>query len=165
MTLCVRVFPMILVGLLTACGTGWGQTKDKAAGDKKLPQAQVLDGTPVKRAPAVNDDSIVRLASKPARDRLTTEAAQPGAAPADDTEKKAAAIASLEKQIAEKQKKIVLLMQLFVNDEQGFLRDPGGKQLDPEVKERRQAEQNELHEETGQLAQLKARLNALTAAR
>ena len=56
-------------------------------------------------------------------------------------------------------------MQLFVNDEQGFLKDPGGHHADPEVRERRQSEQNELHEETAQLAQLKTRLNELTAAR
>ena len=40
-----------------------------------------------------------------------------------------------------------------------------GTPVKPEVKERRQSEQNELHAETAQLAQLKARLNELTAAR
>ena len=30
-------------------------------------------------------------------------------------------------------------MRLFVNDEQGFLRDPGGHHADPEVRERRQS--------------------------
>lgn len=56
-------------------------------------------------------------------------------------------------------------MRLFVSDEQGFLRNPGDNPVDPVLKERRQAEQEELHAETAQLAQLKGRLNALTAGR
>jgi hypothetical protein len=152
--------------VLAATANGWAQTKDKSTADKKPSQAEGLEGTPVKRAPANNDDSIVRLAVAPAQ----KQGAMPGAtkesnATPEDGSKRAAEIASLEKQIQDKQGKILLLMQLFVNDEQGFLRDPGGQQADPEVKERRQSEQNELHTETAQLAQLKARLNELTGAR
>jgi hypothetical protein len=86
-------------------------------------------------------------------------------ATAEDADKKAAQIAALEKQIQDKQKKILLLMRLFVTDEQEFLRNPGDSQVDREIKERRQSEQEELHAETAGLAQLKAKLNELTAAR
>jgi hypothetical protein len=72
---------------------------------------------------------------------------------------------ALEKQIQDKQKKILLLMRLFVTDEQEFLRNPGDSQVDREIKERRQSEQEELHAETAGLPQLKAKLNELTAAR
>ena len=166
MTLSLRVCSLILMGVLGTSRSGWAQTKDKAGADNRMPQAEGLQGTPVKRAPVPSDDSIVRLAAKPARQpSIAADATEVSSAAREGVAKKATEIASLEKQIQDKQKRILLLMQLFVNDEQGFLRDPGGHQVDPEERERRQSEQNELHEETAQLAQLKARLNELTAAR
>ena len=165
MTLSIRVCSLILTGVLGASGS-WAQTKCKAGADKKMPQAEGLQGTPVRRAPVPSDDSIVRLAVKPAQQSsLAADTTKASSATPEDLAKKAAEIASLEKQIQDKQKKILLLMQLFVYDEQGFLRDPGGHHADPELRERRQSEQNELHEETAQLAQLKTRLNELMAAR
>ena len=166
MPLSLRVCSLILTGVLSASGSGWAQTKGQAGADKKMPQAEGLQGTPVKRAPVPSDDSIVRLAVKPAQQpSVAADTAKASGATPEDITKKAAEIASLEKQIQDKQKKILLLMQLFVYDEQGFLRDPGSHQADPELRERRQSEQNELHEETAKLAQLKTRLNELTAAR
>ena len=122
MTLSPRVCSLILIGVLAATANGWAQTKDKSTADKRPRQTEGLEGTPVKPG------------------------AMPGAtkesnAIPEDGSKRAAEIASLEKQIQDKQGKILLLMQLFVNDEQGFLWDPGGQQADPEVKERRQSEQ------------------------
>ena len=132
----------------------------------------VLEGTPVKRAPVTSDDSITRLAPNPPAghvERTATVADAAGgkesSATAEDADKKAAQIAALEKQIQDKQKKILPLMRLFVTDEQEFLRNPGDSQVDREIKERRQSEQEELHAETAGLAQLKAKLNELTAAR
>jgi hypothetical protein len=134
--------------------------------------ADVLEGTPVKRAPVTSDDSITRLATNPPAghvERTATVADAGGGkestATAEDADRKAAQIASLERQIQDKQKRILLLMRLFVTDEQRFLRDPGENQVDGEIKERRQSEQVELHAETAGLAQLKAKLNELTAAR
>jgi hypothetical protein len=61
MTLSLRVCSLILMGVLGRSGSGWAQTKDKAGADKKMPQAEGLQGTPVKRAPVPSDDSIVRI--------------------------------------------------------------------------------------------------------
>ena len=75
----------------------------------------------------------------------------------DEAAKKAAEIALVEKQIKDKQKRITLLMRLFVDDEQTFLRDPGNAAVDGAAVERRQYEQDELQWETAELAKLKAR--------
>ena len=83
----------------------------------------------------------------------------------DEKEKRAAEIARLESQIREKQKQIALLMRLFVNDERTFLNDPGNTRVEETARERRKYEQDELLWETAQLAQMKARLNELTAAK
>jgi hypothetical protein len=65
-----------------------------------------------------SDDSIVRLAVKPAQPAsVAADTAKASGATPEDITKKAAEIASLEEQIQDKQKKILLLMQLFVNDE------------------------------------------------
>jgi hypothetical protein len=154
------------------CGSGWAQTKDKPHVKKNMRHADVLEGTPVKRAPVTSDDSITRLAPNPPAGHVEPTATvadaaggKESSATPEGTEKKAAEITSLERQIQDKQKKILLLMRLFVTDEQRFLRDPGENQVDREIKERRQSEQVELHAETAGLAQLKAKLNELTAAR
>lgn len=172
MTSVLRVFSIVFAGVLGACGSGWAQSKDKPPVEKKPRHANVLEGTPVKRTPVTSDDSITRLAPNPRAGLVEPTATLANAAggkessaPAEGTEKKAAEIASLERQIQDKQKKILLLMRLFVTDEQGFLRNPGDSQVDREIKERRQSEQEELHAETAGLAQLKAKLNELTAAR
>jgi hypothetical protein len=48
MTLSFHVCSLILTGVLGASGSGWAQTKDKAGADKKMPDAEGLQGTPVK---------------------------------------------------------------------------------------------------------------------
>jgi len=171
MTLSLRVFSLVFAGVF-CCGSGWAQSKDKPPVEKKPGPAGVLEGTPVKRAPVTSDDSITRLAPNPPAghvERTATVADAAGgkesSATAEDADKKGAQIAALEKQIQDKQKKILLLMRLFVTDEQEFLRNPGDSQVDREIKERRQSEQEELHAETAGLAQLKAKLDELTAAR
>ena len=170
MTLSLRVFSLVFAGVF-CCASGWAQSKDKPPVEKKPRHADVLEGTPVKRAPVTSDDSITRLAPNPPGhvERTATVADAAGEkesrATAEDADKKAAQIAALEKQIQDKQKKILLLMRLFVTDEQEFLRNPGDSQVDREIKERRQSEQEELHAETAGLALLKAKLNELTAAR
>jgi len=81
-------------------------------------------------------------------------------ATADATARKAAEIAALEKQIQEKQKRITMLMKLFVQDEQAFLKDPGGTG-EATVDERRRYEQDELRWETAELAKLRVGLESL----
>ncbi len=81
---------------------------------------------------------------------------------ADETARKAAELASLEQQIGDNQKRIVLLLRLFVDDERAFLNDPANTNVNPAVAERRRYEQDELRWETAELARLKAKLRLLT---
>lgn len=81
--------------------------------------------------------------------------------PVDAGAKKAADIASLEKQIRERRSRIVLLMRLFVDDEKTFVIDPTNSDVDTAVKERRRYEQDELRWETAELAKLNVRLEEL----
>jgi hypothetical protein len=82
----------------------------------------------------------------------------------DDAAKKQAAIADLKREIQDKQKRIALLMRLFVRDERPFLNSPDGPATDAQAQDRRKYEQNELLYETAQLGRLKAMLSELTAA-
>jgi hypothetical protein len=79
--------------------------------------------------------------------------------------RKAVEIASVEQQIKDKQKRIVLLMRLFVEDERAFVNDPSNANVEATVVERRRYEQDELHWETAELARLKAVRARLTASR
>ncbi len=91
-----------------------------------------------------------------------TASAEPGAS--DETAKKAAEIAAVEKQILDKQKRIALLMRLFVKDERPFLNDPENTNGDTTAQDRRKYEQDELLYETAELAKLKAKFQELKAA-
>jgi hypothetical protein len=140
MTLSLRVFSLVFAGVF-CCGSGWAQSKDKSPVEKKPRHADVLEGTPVKRAPVTSDDSITRLEPNPPaghaeRTAKVADAAgeKEASATTEDADRKAAQIASLEKHIQDKQKRILLLMRLFVTDEQGFLRNPGDSQDDREIK-------------------------------
>jgi hypothetical protein len=114
----------------------------------------------------ITNDSIALLAVRRAAPAIVPPSAETAkkdeAAAADEAAKRAAEIALVEKQIKDKQKRITLLMRLFVNDEQAFLRDPGNTKADPVAVERRQYEQDELRWETAELAKLKARWEVLT---
>jgi len=120
----------------------------------------------------ITNDPVALLAVRKAPPYIAPAATQPAATATDeagtvpeDTEKRAAEIALLEKQIQDKQKKIVLLMRLFVTDERPFLDNPGNPKGDEASQDRRKYEQDELLWETSELAKLKTKLNALTAAR
>ena len=111
---------------------------------------------------ATTGDTIVLLAAR--REAV----AAPDPVPveiANDTANKAAEIASLEQGICDKQKRIALLMRLFVQDERAFVNDPINSNADAASTMRRRDEQEELHGETAELARLKARLREITAAR
>lgn len=120
----------------------------------------------------VTEDSVALLAVRRAPAVDTATAPKPAESShgnadgtAEDSEKKAAEISSLEKQIQEKTKRITLLIRLFVNDERPFLNDPANPKGDEVAQDRRKYEQDELLWETSELAKLKARLNQLTAAK
>jgi len=71
---------------------------------------------------------------------------------------------ALEHQIKEKQRRIELLMRMFVLDEQAFLMDPSGQSEDEEVRAKRKFEQEELLQQGKDIARLRTRLDLLTAA-
>jgi hypothetical protein len=129
---------------------------------------------PVHRTHTVitNDDSIVRLAErsapqaeKPAAGpQSAAEAAKEPSAATEDPEQKKAEIAALEKQIKEKQRRVELLMRLFVTDEKSFLKDPLNPSEDAVTQERRRYEQDELLWETAEVVKLRAKLDSLKAA-
>lgn len=70
-------------------------------------------------------------------------------------------IAGIESLIAEKQKRIALLMRLFVDDERAFLNDPTNTNVDPNVHDRRKYEQDELLFESSEIARLRAKAQEL----
>jgi hypothetical protein len=120
---------------------------------------------PVHRSDQVQTtDPIALLAvnhhSSEAPAHATPNAVTP--APADEASR-TAALASIDKQIKEKQDHIILLLRLFVDDEKKFVIDPTNPQVDPAIKERRKYEQDELLYETAELAKLKATRAQLTA--
>ena len=78
-----------------------------------------------------------------------------------DPEKRQAEITALEQQIKEKQLKIELLMHMFVLDEQAFLKDPSGRYEDEEARAKRKFEQEELLQESKEVARLRARLEQI----
>lgn len=114
-------------------------------------------------------DSVVllgvrRAAANGATNGQLLEGAKKEADPvAEEMAKKAVDSAPLEQQIKDKQKKIALLMRLFVDDERPFLNDPGNTKVDGTLQDRRKYEQDELLFETAELAKLKAKLNEATA--
>jgi hypothetical protein len=112
------------------------------------------------------NDPIVLLAMRSTSATLTSDsAASRDSAAANETTRKAAELTSIERQIKEKQERIVFLMRLFVDDERAFVNDPGNTNVAPTIADRRRYEQDELHWETAELARLKARLRELTASR
>ncbi len=165
------VFFPFTAGILSFPAVSWAQTEDKPARTEK---AQTSSGPqkPVRKPDTViTNDAIVRLAERssprtvepPAADPATVVAAKGSRATAEDTPQRKAEIAALEKQIKDKQRRVELLMRLFLADEQAFLKDPLNPNEDPATQERRRYEQDELRWETAEVARLQARLDALKA--
>jgi hypothetical protein len=169
-----HVFFSITAAVLSLPGSLPAQTQEKAA---EAPQAQASSGPakPVHKSDwVITNDSIVRLTAQ--RDQGMAETTTKDATKnkpatgkelpttAEDPTKRSMEIADLEKQIQEKQKRIALLMRLFVRDEQPFIRDPLGAQTDRPAQDRRKYEQDELLYESAEIARLRTRLEQLKAA-
>jgi len=127
--------------------TDWVRTDDPiallAAGD-----AEDFKGAPLRGGSTLPETTkVVSVVSAPLR--------------GGDAAKKSEEIAAIEKQILEKQKRIALLMRLFVNDEPAFLIDPTNKDVEAAVRERRKYEQDELLFESAEIARLRAKAEAL----
>jgi len=140
------------------------QNPDNSANVAQAASAKVTVSKPVRRSDQVITNDTIGLLAVRRTPRVMPAPAMEALAPKDDgaatnaEARKAAEIASLEKQIRDKQKRIALLMKLFVNDEKEFLKYQGAAEADPAAQERRRYEQDELRWETAELAKLQARL-------
>jgi len=160
MTLSPRLLTTILLGCLSLSGICQAQSKNKPP-DAQLPYIDgEVKGTPVKRSPPRTNDGIALLAPRTAASSAESTKTESAGAP-QDPEKRKAEIASLEQQIKEKQKKIELLMRMFVVDEKAFLKDPSGQSEEEEARAKRKYEQDELLREGKEIAQLRARLGQI----
>jgi hypothetical protein len=137
------------------------QAQDNSTSAKPVRQVTVAANE------AVTAQTVVPRSSRPA----ATPAPQPAAqvqnvsnpAAAEDLARKSAEIVFLQRQIKEKQKRIELLMHLFVTDERQFVLSPTDVSADPTAQARLRQEQEELRSESAACARLQARLAALTA--
>jgi hypothetical protein len=160
----------LIAGTVAVCEVTWAQSQEKPAEATKTqtasgPQKPARDSgwvitddgvallsvqkTPIVITASVEDSAIVTTP----REQEVLPAAQ-----------RKTEIAALEKQIQDKQKRIALLMRLFVDDEREFLNDPGNKQTEQSVQDRRKYEQDELLYESAEIAKMRTRLEQMKAA-
>ncbi|MGB8493715.1 MAG: hypothetical protein WCE53_04880 [Candidatus Acidiferrum sp.] len=186
MALSLRVCTTILLVALSVPGVCRAQSKNKPPDVRPSPIAGEVHGTPVRKTPALTDDDIALLAPRPAANPAEAPKAEAAVEPAtkapaeapkaeaaaepatrapaeapQDPEKRKAEIAALEQQIKEKQRKIQLLMRMFVLDEEAFLKDPSGQSEEEETRAKRRFEQEELLQEGKEVARLRARLEQI----
>jgi hypothetical protein len=163
---------LLLAGVLNMCEVCWAQNPEKTA---ETPTSQKKSGPqkPTRDTGWVTTNDPVallsvqkapRIVEAPATDAAGLAEGKGASATEDESARRAAEIASVEKQIQDKQKRIALLMRLFVKDERPFLNNPEGTAAETTAQEQRKYEQNELLYETAELAKLTAKLEELTAA-
>jgi hypothetical protein len=177
-----RVIWLVIAGIFVGPGVVFARQEPKSikpAVNQKQITSVTTDSTnpPARKTDWVRtDDPIALLAVGDAEDfkgaTLRDGSALPEKAKAvstvntpvrGDAAKKSEEIAAIEKQILEKQKRIALLMRLFVNDEPAFLIDPTKKDVEAAVRERRKYEQDELLFESAEIARLRAKAETLKA--
>ena len=158
--LCLIPCLALVAGILNLSHIASTQTPDKPTSSANAQAA------PPAQKPVHKPDSGANTsphAVQPAPPESVPAASKPdGALPTDPAQRKAE-IASLEQRIKDKQRRVELLMRLFVTDEKSFVKDPLNPDEDAATQERRRYEQDELHRETAEVARLQARLNRLKA--
>lgn len=171
MKLRLRVYFPFIVVLSVPAGL-WGQSQEIPSFGAQNPRASVVPKPTRKPDQVITNDSIALLAVPrvpavivPPTVDDARGVTKERSSDVDEGARKAAEIASVEQQIKEKQKRITLLMRLFVDDERTFLIDPGNVKVDAAVAERRRYEQDELRWETAELARLTERWKELTSSR
>jgi hypothetical protein len=161
-----RIFLFLAVlSALLACAPCPVICQEAPAEAKQIAAATAVSKPTRKPDQVATNDPIALLAMRrPGAEPTPGEVLQePDSSRGDEVARKAAEIASVEQQIKDKQKRIVLLMRLFVEDERAFVIDPSNANVEATVAERRRYEQDELHWETAELARLKAIRARLTA--
>jgi hypothetical protein len=132
------------------------QSKSKLAETKDVVQPNEMVGTKIVKEPSKITDSIVALQTgQPTTAIVATVEGQSSAKPLTE-------IASLQQEIKNKQKRLELLMHMFVADERPFLIDPGSIPVDQDTVTKRRFEQEELHKASAAIAALQAKLDQLT---
>lgn len=167
MTFSLRACAVTFLGLLSVSEAYPAQTKDRRPDDKSLRAADGGGGTMVKKAPvAANEDlgqlvvrrENARAGSAGGKDTVTTATSLA----AVDTETLKVELARLRQEIKDKQRKVELLMHMFVTDEQVFVRDPTREYGETDEEMKRRYEQEELRRQTAELGRMRARLESLT---
>lgn len=164
MQLFLRIFLLCLLffALLGGCARVHAQSRDAATSSDSR-QTSVVVAKPVRKPDQVlTDDSIALLAVRRKPATTVASAAIDGKTSSnlafDEAGRKTEEIAAVQQQIKDKQRRIALLMRLFVDDEKAFLMDPAGGNTDRVAAERRRYEQDELRWETAELEKLKTKL-------
>jgi hypothetical protein len=171
MQLFLRIFLLCLLffALLGGCAGVRAQNQDTRASSDSKPSSAVV-AKPVRRAEQVlTDDPIALLAVRRTPAAAMAAGAADGKRNSDwtlgEAGRKTEEIATLQQQIKDKQKRIALLMRLFVDDEKAFVVDPANANADSAAAERRRYEQDELRWEAAEVGKLKSRLADLQGSR
>ncbi|HKM66585.1 MAG TPA: hypothetical protein VJX70_05405 [Candidatus Acidoferrum sp.] len=157
----------VAVGIFLGIGVSVAAGQDK-------PAASIASAGSQKPQPAVasviTNDTISaqvfpRTGNTPPAPAAHSDGASQKEARSSETDAavKAGEIASLQKELKAKQKRVELLMHLFVTDERRFVQFPTDPIDDPAAKARIRAEQEELRAESAACARLQRRIDALNS--
>jgi hypothetical protein len=161
MTPYLRGSPAVLVLFLSVPAVFWAQTKTQRPDDKSPRAADGAGGTMVKKPPLTPNDDIAKLTVHKQSAPAAMRVAKSKEDPVVQVDKATVEIAALRQEIKDKQRKLELLMKMFVADEQPFIRNPSGQSGDDDLQMKRRYEQEELRQATVEIGQLKARLEML----
>jgi hypothetical protein len=151
-----------LVLLLSVPTVFRAQSKTPRPDDTSTRAADGAGGTWIKKAPVTTDDDIAKLTVRKNSKPEEVLVAKRVEAPVVDRDKAQAEIVAVRQELKDKQRKLELLMKMFVTDEQTFIRNPSGQYGDDDLSMKRRYEQEELRKQAAEIGQLRARLDALT---
>ncbi len=159
----LRAFPVILALLLCTPELFWAQTKKHRPVAKPTLAAEGAGGTVAKKDPGTTEDDIAKLSAGKSSKQEHTLVAKTTEAPTANPEKARVEIMRLRQELKDRQRRLELLMTMFITDEQKFIRDPT-KDFDEndDLQLKCRYEQEELKRETAEIGQLKSRLEMLT---
>jgi hypothetical protein len=138
------------------------QSNSQRPDDTSTRAADGAGGTMVKKPPVTTDDDIAKLTVRKPSEPAPLLVAKRVEAPVGDPEKAKAEMVALRQEIKQRQRKLELLMKMFVTDEQAFIRNPSGQTGDDDLQMKRRYEQEELRQEAAVIGQLRTRLEVLT---
>ncbi len=152
-----RKHPLVLIAVGTLIFSGLcfaQQSQQKQPEGKDALRSAEMTGTATMQRPLKDKDSIVLLQTERPATTNVSFVARGSGTPLSE-------IASLQQEIKNKQKRLELLMHMFVADERPFLIDPSSTTADQDTAARRRFEQDELHKNSAEIAILRSRLDQL----